>query len=383
MATSWTLSPMAPAASPARTIPLVDLAPQHAQIAAEVSEGFERVISSRSFILGPEVAAFEDAFASFSGVEHCVGVANGTDALELALRAVGVEAGHEVLVPANSFIASALAVSRAGAVPVFVDVDPATHLVDPEAAAGRIGPRTRAVVAVHLYGQMAPMQELRQLAEEHGLALVEDAAQAHGAVQNGSPPGRLCVAATSFYPGKNLGCYGDGGAVLTDSAQIRQRVRLLGNYGAHDKYRHTELGSNSRLDTLQAVVLHAKLRHLQAWNEARRAAAERYQELLADLPEVRRPTVVPGNTHVWHLYVVRVPRRDEVLRRLRSGGVEAGVHYPVPIHLQPAYAHLGYQEGDLPGCEEASAEVLSLPLYPHITAAAQERVARELREALR
>jgi dTDP-4-amino-4,6-dideoxygalactose transaminase len=382
-ASSWTRQEVSSTrTAPVDTIPLVDLAAQHEVVAADVAVGFQRLLSSSSFILGPEVAAFEDAFAEFTGVQHCVGVASGTDALELMLRAVGVGAGDEVLVPTNSFFASALAVSRAGATPVFVDVDADTYLVSADAVEERIGPWTAAIMAVHLYGQMAPVQQLRGIAGRHGIVVVEDAAQAHGALQVGEPPGRLSVAGTSFYPGKNLGCYGDGGAVLTDSVQIADRVRRLRNYGAHEKYRHAELGSNSRLDALQAVVLHAKLRHLAEWNEARRAAAARYCELLADMEHVRVPRVVRGNTHVWHLFVIRVPNRDRVLRHLWSAGIEAGIHYPVPIHLQPAYAHLGYQVGDLPAAEEAAGRILSLPLYPHITVAQQERIVDELRKVL-
>ena len=364
-------------------IPLVDLQAQHSEIAAEVERGFARVFQTAAFVLGPAVAEFEDAFARFSGVRHCIGVANGTDALELALRAIGVDRDDEVILPANSFIATALAVMRAGARPVLVDVDPEYHLIDGKQVERALRPRTRAVIPVHLYGQMAAMESLQTLAASAGVALIEDAAQAQGAARNGRGSGSFGIAAgTSFYPGKNLGAYGDGGAVLTNSDDVASTVRALRNYGSEVKYHHPAPGFNSRLDTLQAVVLRAKLDRLAAWNEARRAAARRYDALLADIPGVRRPTVAPGNVHIWHLYVVRVPRRDAVLAALNAAGIGAGIHYPLPMHLQGALHRLGYGPGDFPITEEAAATVLSLPLFPHITPAQQERVADALRQAL-
>jgi dTDP-4-amino-4,6-dideoxygalactose transaminase len=365
------------------TIPLVDLRAQHETVAAEVTAGIARVLAHAEFILGREVAAFEADFARFARVRHCVGVANGTDALELALRAVGAGPGDEVILPANTFIATALAVVRAGAVPVLVDCDPETQLIDPAAVARRLGPRTRVILPVHLFGQMAPMETLRPLADGAGAVLVEDACQAHGASRHGTPAGGAGVAAgVSFYPGKNLGAYGDAGALLTDSDDIAARVRALRNYGSERKYEHPARGFNSRLDTLQAAVLAAKLPHLAAWNAARRAAAARYDALLADVPAVRRPQTLAGNEHVWHLYVVRVPRRDAVRTSLNAAGVGAGVHYPVPIHLQGAFQDLGHRAGDFPATEAAAREILSLPLYPEITPAQQERVVAALRAAL-
>lgn len=365
------------------SIPLVDLAAQHRQIASEVEEGFARVFAAASFVLGEDVASFEQAFARFSGVRHCVGVGNGTDALELVLRALGIGSGDEVIVPANTFIATALAVVRAGATPSLVDSDPVHHLIDVEQAAARIGPRTRAVLPVHLYGQLAPMEGLRALAEHTGVLLLEDAAQAQGARQRGIPAGGFGVAAgTSFYPGKNLGAYGDAGAVLTNSDDVARKVRALRNYGSEVKYAHPELGFNSRLDTLQAIVLNAKLRHLARWNAARRAAARRYDELLAGEPRVIRPAVLAGNEPVWHLYVVRVPGRDAVLRSLHAAGIGAGVHYPVPIHLQGAFRHLGHRRGEFPAAEAAADEVLSLPLFAEITPEQQGGVVAALTAAL-
>jgi dTDP-4-amino-4,6-dideoxygalactose transaminase len=361
-------------------IPLVDLAAQHREIASEVAAGFAAVIEQTAFVGGSEVAAFEAELAAFLRVGRCVAVANGTDALELALRAAGVGAGDEVIVPVNTFAATALAVVRAGAVPVFVDCDPEHLLIEP--AKLPVGPRTRAVVPVHLFGQMAPMAALAAAAP--GAVLIEDAAQAHGAAQDGEPVGaRSRAAATSFYPGKNLGAYGDGGAVLTSSNDMAERIRALRNYGSDVKYHHPMPGMNSRLDTLQAVVLRAKLTRLAAWNEARRAAARRYDELLADVEQVVRPTTARGNVHVWHLYAIRIPRRDDVLARLAAAGIGAGVHYPVPLHLQGAFADLGHRRGDFPVAERAADALLSLPLYPHITAAQQEEVVVALGKALR
>jgi dTDP-4-amino-4,6-dideoxygalactose transaminase len=367
-----------------QAIPLVDLQAAHQEIADEVSRGFSSVLASGAFIKGPEVAAFEHEFAAFCGAAHCVGVANGTDAVELALRAAGVSPGAEVIIPANTFVATAAAAVRAGARPVFADVDPDYLLLDPQAAAAAIGPQTAAVIPVHLFGQLAPMKALADAAAERGIAIVEDAAQSHGASQDGRPPGDFGVAAAvSFYPGKNLGAYGDAGAVLTSSADVARKIRLLGDHGSERKYVHAELGFNSRMDSLQAVVLRAKLRRLADWSERRRQAAARYHELLDGLDEVTLPTTAPGNVHVWHLYVVQVPRRDQVLAALQESGIQAAIHYPVPVHLQPAFRSYGYGPGDFPVAEAAADRILSLPLYPHITADQQRAVADALRQALR
>lgn len=365
----------------AERIPLVDPAAQNREVAEEVCRGLKSVVERSAFILGEAVAAFEEAFARAVGVRHCVGVGSGTDALELALRSLGVGPGAEVILPANTFIATAMAVLRAGATPALVDCDPQTLLIDPRAVAARRNGRTAAVIAVHLYGQMAPVEDLERSAP--GVPLVEDAAQAHGARHDGRVAGAVGrIAATSFYPAKNLGAWGDGGAVLTDDATLAERVRELRNYGSSQKNEHPTPGFNSRLDAVQAVVLLAKLAHLEEWNGLRRRAAGIYEDLLADVPEVVRPQTAPGNLHVHHLYVVRVPRRDDVLRRLRDAGIEAGVHYPRPIHLQGALRSLGHGPGDFPCAERAAAEVLSLPLFPGIAAEQQRRVVRELRQAV-
>jgi dTDP-4-amino-4,6-dideoxygalactose transaminase len=340
------------------------------------------LIDSGQFVLGPALDAFEDEFARYSGAAHCVGMGNGGDAIELMLLAAGVERDDEVILPANTFVATALAVHRIGAVPVLVDSDPDHHLIDAGAVAARMGPRTRAIVGVHLYGQMAPMERLAEIAAGRDVAVVADAAQSQGARRHGRPMGAWGDLSTSFYPGKNLGAYGDGGAVLTDDSDRAARLRRLRNYGSDRKYEHPEVGYNSRLDPLQAVVLSAKLARLNAWNDQRRAAAARYDELLDGLP-VQRPAVAAGNEAVWHLYVVRVPERDRVLASLRDAGIEASVHYPKPVHLQGAFAHLGHGPGDFPVAERAAGEILSLPIYPGITEAQQEAVVEALRTALR
>ena len=364
-------------------IPLVDLGAQHRQIADEINRGFAAVFNDTSFILGAPVAEFEKAYAQFVGAKHCVGVANGTDALELAIRAAGIGPGDEVILPTNTFIATALAVVRAGATPVLVDSDPVYHLLDVKQVAQKITPKTRALMPVHLYGQVAPMEEMARLAEAHGLMVIEDAAQAQGASRNGVGAGTLGLAAgTSFYPGKNLGAYGDAGAVTTNSDAIADKIRALRNYGSPIKYHHPERGFNSRLDTLQAVVLTAKLARLADWNRARRDAAARYRELLAGLSGVVLPETAAGNEHVFHVYVIRVPRRDEVLKQLNADGIGAGIHYPVPIHLQGAFASLGHRRGDFPVAEKACDEILSLPMFAEITAEQQMRVAATLRRAL-
>ncbi|MEV4557002.1 DegT/DnrJ/EryC1/StrS family aminotransferase [Kitasatospora sp. NPDC049285] len=363
-------------------IPLVDLRAQHAEIADEVRAGFDAVLASGAYIKGPDVAAFEQEYAAYCGVAHAVGTANGTDALELALRALDLPAGGGVVLPANTFVATAEAVVRAGLTPVLVDADPEHLLIDVEQAAAAAGTAV-ALMPVHLNGQLAPMERLLEIAGD--LPVVEDGAQSQGATRHGRPSGSWGrISATSFYPGKNLGAYGDAGAVVTDDADLAAAVRLIGDHGSARKYVHERFGFNSRMDTLQAVVLRAKLRRLPEWNAARRAAAERYDKLLGGLEGVTLPRVLPGNEHVWHLYAVRVERdRDGVLAALQQAGIGAGVHYPVPVHLQPAFRHLGHAEGAFPVTERAAAELLTLPLFPQLTEDQQIRVAEALSTAVR
>jgi dTDP-4-amino-4,6-dideoxygalactose transaminase len=364
-------------------VPFLDLAAQQREIADEVLPRWQQILESAAFIGGEPVASFERAFADYIGVEHCVGVANGTDAVELALRAVGVEPGDEVIMPANTFIATAEAASRIGARPVFADVDAEHLLLDPAAVEAAVTERTRAIVPVHLYGQVAPVEALLPIARRHGIPIIEDDAQAQGASSSAGRAGALgTIAATSFYPGKNLGAAGDAGAVLTDDAELAARVRVLGAHGSAVKYVHERIGMNSRLDAVQAVVLEAKLARLDAWNALRRAAADRYAELLADIPGVTVPRSRAGSEDVWHLYVIQVDERDRVLDALAAGGIGAAIHYPTPVHLTEAYAADGGRPGMFPVAEAAAARILSLPMFPHLTAGQQEQVAEVLREAV-
>lgn len=362
-------------------VPLVDLGWQHEQIVEEVERGLREVMEATTFIHGPQIAVFEEAFASFLGVEHCVGVGSGTDALELVVRALDIGPGDVVVVPANSFIASALGVLRAGAGVVLVDCHPETYLMDMEQVADVVDSKVRAIMPVHLYGQIAPIDAIPDLPVE--VAVIEDAAQSQGATRHGRGSGSFGVAAaTSFYPGKNIGAYGDGGAVVTDDAALAAMVRKLGNWGSAEKYHHPELGFNSRLDTIQAVILRAKLDRLAEWNRMRRAAAEWYLKALDDFEQVVLPVTAEGNEHIWHLFVIRVPNRDTVLARLQEHGVGAGIHYPVPMHLQGALSDLGYRRGDFPVTESVAGEILSLPMFPGITEAQQEYVVDSLEESL-
>lgn len=365
-------------------IPLVDLGAQQREIEEEVREGLDAIFARTAFIGGPAVAAFEQDYAQFLGTRHCIGVGNGTDALELALRASGVVAGGEVIFPANTFVATAEAIARIGAIPVPVDVDPDFLLIDPSAVADAITPKTQAIMPVHLFGQTAFVEALEPIASATGAVIVEDAAQSQGATRFGRAAGTLgLVAGTSFYPGKNLGAAGDAGAVLTGDDEVAARVRMLGDHGSAVKYAHEVIGMNSRLDAIQAVVLRTKLTRLAAWNERRREAARRYGELLAGIPGLTLPSSADGNVDVWHLYVIRLDDRDRVLRALNEAGIGAGMHYPTPIHLTGAFAHLGYGPGSFPVAEEAAGRILSLPLYPHITPAQQEHVADRLADSVR
>ncbi|AYF98339.1 DegT/DnrJ/EryC1/StrS family aminotransferase [Protaetiibacter intestinalis] len=367
-------------------IPFLDLGAQHAEIADEVAQGFERILATTTFLGGPDVDAFESEFAAYQGVGHAIGLANGTDAVEFALRAVGVGPGDEVVMPANTFVATAEAAWRIGAKVVLVDIDPESYLMDLAAAAAARTSRTRAVVPVHLFGRLVDIPALRDRVGE--VAVVEDAAQAQGARLRGRAAGQGGIAATSFYPGKNLGAYGDAGAVVTDSAEFGRYVRRLGGHGGLVKYEHDIVGFTSRLDALQAVVLRAKLAHLDEWNARRRHLAQRYDDLLADLPILLPEIPAEAESHVWHLYVVRLPddapvtARDEVLARLTASGVGTGIHYPKPVHLTPAFADLGYSLGAFPHAERAAERMFSLPMYPHLSDAQQDEVVAALTAAL-
>lgn len=366
-------------------VPLVDLTIQHEEIADDVVAGWQRVVERAEFILGEDVGAFEAEFARFTGTAHCVGVGNGTDALELALRAAGVRAGDEVVLPANTFVATALAVVRMGGVPRLADVDPLTLQLDPTRLPDAIGERTRAILPVHLYGHMAEIEPIVEIARRIDAVVIEDCAQAQGAARSGTNAGTSGhLAATSFYPSKNLGAYGDGGAVLTDDTSLAAQVRALRDYGRDGSGQSVAIGFNSRLDTFQAVVLRAKLGRLAGWNDLRRAAAARYTAALEDVGGVMVPSVALDSHPVWHLYVIRIAadRRDHVLASMRASEINTAVHYPLPIHLQPAFRSLGYTSGDFPVAEEAAREILSLPIYPGITPAQQEDVVAALQQSL-
>ncbi len=374
-------------ATPSLAVPFQDLPLQIRALRPELDPAIDTVLRHGQFILGPEVAAFESAWAQFCGTKHAVGVGSGTDALQLILRALGIGPGHEVITVANSFIATAEAVSYTGATPVLVDCSLDDYLIDPAAVAAAITPRTRAIMPVHLYGQPANMDALAVIAKKHGLALIEDAAQAHGAtLRDGRPCGALGLAsAFSFYPGKNLGAFGDGGAVNTNDDALARQIKLLRNWGSVVKYHHEIQGYNSRLDTLQAAILGVKLRHLAAWNERRRVAAGWYRAALAGLPGLALPAEAPWTgRHVYHLFVVRLLERDRnaVAKTLTERGVQTVVHYPVPIHRQKAYAELGCAEGAFPRAELAARTVLSLPMFPEMTQDHVTIVAEALRAAL-
>jgi len=366
------------------TIPFVDLKIQYQTLRGELEPAMQSVLERGAFIMGAEHEAFEQAFARYLGVRRCLGVASGTDALELALRALGLGPGDEVITVPNTFIATTEAISHVGASLRWVDVDPRTYNLDPERLEAAITPRTRAVLPVHLYGQPADMRPIMAVARRHGLKVIEDCAQAHGARDHGQRVGTFGdLACFSFYPGKNLGAYGDGGAVVTNDEALAERVALLRNHGQQTKYVHVMEGWCHRLDNLQAAVLGVKLRHLDDWNECRRRAAATYNRLLGDLPEVVTPYVPAGVEPVFHLYVIQVPDRDGVQAALQAQGIATGIHYPIPLHQQPAYAHLGFAPDDFPVSAALGPKILSLPMFPEITTDQIEAVVAGLRAALR
>jgi dTDP-4-amino-4,6-dideoxygalactose transaminase len=351
-------------------VPLLDLTAQYSSIKSEIDEAMSRVLESADFILGKELELFEAEFAAFCEAKHCVGVDSGLSALELALRAWGIGPGDEVITAANTFIATAFAISNTGAVPVLVDVDPETCNIDADAVRSAINPRTKALVPVHLYGMPADMDRINALAAQYGLAVLEDACQAHGAKYKGKRAGSLALAAAfSFYPGKNLGAYGDGGAIVTSDDALAEQLRAMRNYGQRGKNVHCAKGFNRRLDTLQAAILRVKLRHLDQWNAMRDRHAQSYRELLLD-SALALPRKCAGVDSAWHLYVVRSSRRDALKAHLDGSGIGTGMHYPTPIHLQAAYSDAGYHKGAFPVTERLSQEVLSLPMYaelePHL-----------------
>lgn len=349
-------------------VPFVDLKAQYLAIASEVEEAMHRVVADTDFILGADVELFEQEFARFCEAEYAVGVDSGTSALELALRACGVGEGDEVITVSHTFIATAAAISYTGARPVLIDIDPDTYNMDVTQIEAAVSQRTKAIVPVHLYGQSADLDPILAIARKYNLIVIEDACQAHGARYRGKSLGALGdVGCFSFYPGKNLGAYGDAGTIVTNSREVGDRVRLLRNYGQPQKYQHVIMGYNRRLDSLQAAVLRTKLRHLDEWNTSRRRAAKLYDEMLKDVNGVRTPYCAEESEHVYHLYVIQHPKRDELLKYLKDQGVQAGLHYPTPVHLQPCYEHLGKPAGSLPVTEAIASSVISLPMFAEIT----------------
>jgi dTDP-4-amino-4,6-dideoxygalactose transaminase len=363
-------------------IPQVDLAAQLHALKPEIMSAVEDVLESTQLFLGPHTRAFESEFAEFCGVSFAIGLANGTDALHLALRATGIGPGDEVITVSHTFIATIEAIVQVGARPVLVDIDPVSMTMDWRQLESRITPRTRAIIPVHLYGRLAEMEPVLEIAHAKNLVVIEDASQAHGAVDSkGRRAGAIGDIATfSFYFAKNLGAYGEAGAVTTGSRELDERVRLLRSHGESVRYHHAELGFNSRIDEIQAAILRIKLRRLDEWNGHRRAHAARYNELLGGLP-LRLPELIDSGEHVYHQYVVRADRRDQLRSALDAAGIGTGIHYPVPVHLQPACRDLGYGQGDLPVTEEVARQVLSLPMYPELQPEQIAYVAAALRTA--
>jgi len=362
-------------------IPFLDLKVQYQGMAAEIHAALDEVLHNTAFVLGPAVQKFEQAFAAYCGAKHCVGLNSGTSALHVALLCLGVGAGDEVIVPAMSFIATAWPVLYVGARPAFVDIDPRRYTLDPTGLAAAITKRTKAILPVHLYGQCADMDPILRLANQHGLPVIEDAAQAHGATYRDRRAGALGrIACFSFYPGKNLGAYGEGGAIVTDDADLADLARQLRDHGQKTRYVHERLGFNYRMEGLQGAVLDVKLRHLDAWNAGRRQVAARYDELLADT-DVVTPAPCADGDHVYHIYAIRCEARDELKAVLQECGIGTNLHYPIPIHLQKPFAPFGYGPGRFPVAEELGRTELSLPMYAELTPEQIERVVAVVRQA--
>jgi len=382
MTSTGTTLPTTAAAANEPPVPFLDLSAQYATIRDEVLEALCEVAESTVYVLGPRVVEFERAFADYVGARYCIGVNSGTSALHLALICGGVQSGDEVITVPLTFIATSWAISYIGAKPVFVDVDPVTYTMDMRQVEERITRQTRAIVPVHLYGQPADLEPLLEISHRRGIPVVEDAAQAHGARYHNRGAGTLGFCGCySFYPGKNLGAYGEAGAIITDDAQVAERLRALRDHAQSRRYHHSELGFNYRMDAFQGAVLSVKLKHLESWTEARRRLAARYHEGLAQVP-LKLPIEAPGRRHVWHLFVALHPERDRIRRELEARGIQTGLHYPVPVHLQDAYAHLEHRPGNFPIAERIARDCFTLPLYPEMTEKQQDRVISALHEIL-
>ena len=368
---------------PITKVPFVDLSLQWNQLKEEFTEAFHSLGERSAFILGEEVTAFEQEFADFCGSSYGIGVASGTDGLHLAFRALGIGSGDEVIIPAHTFVATAIGVMLSGAKPVLVDVDPNTFLLDPEQLAHAITPRTKAICPVHLYGRCCNMDRIKEFATDRNLAIVEDASQAHRASWNGQKAGSIGdIGVFSLYPAKNLGALGDAGIIVTNNTLLNERLRCLRNYGSEKKYFHPEFGVNSRLDSLQAAFLSIKLKKITKWNEMRWIAAKNYDSLLKPLESLLIPELLSPQEHVFHLYVVRCQQRDRIRAILTEKGIQTGIHYPRPFYLEPGFSQLGYTQGNFPQTEALAQQILSLPLYPGITANSVEIVCNNLKKIL-
>lgn len=363
-------------------ISFMDLKAQHRPLEDELIEAVSKVIKSCAFVLGPEVAAFESEFAAFSKASHCVASNTGTSALHLALLAAGIGPGDEVITVPHTFVATVSAIRYTGATPVLVDIEPRSFTMDPALVEKAITPKTKAILPVHLYGQMADMDPIVQIAKKHGLFLLEDACQAHGAEYKGKRAGSIGdAAAFSFYPGKNLGACGEGGGTTTNREELAKTMRMLRDWGQDRKYNHLLEGYNYRMDGMQGACLRVKLRHLEEWTEGRRRVADRYKAALGGDARFRLPEELPERRHVWHIYALRVADRDTFMKWMLERGIQTGIHYPTPVHLQPAFKALGYEKGSFPVSEKAAAEVVSLPMFPELTEEDQNKVIAALKEA--
>jgi dTDP-4-amino-4,6-dideoxygalactose transaminase len=366
-------------------VPFLDLKAQYQALKPEIDAAVIGVLESGQFVLGPRVQAFEESFAKTYGLGHAVACNSGTSALHLALLAAGVGRGDEVITTPMTFIATAIAIDVVGANPVFVDIDLETALIDPAKIEAAITPKTKAIIPVHLYGQCADMDAIQKIADKHKLIVIEDAAQAHGAKIGDRFAGTMSrISCFSFYPGKNLGAYGEGGMVATGDAALGQKLRMLRDFGQTKKYNHEIKGFNYRMEGLQGAVLEVKMKYIEDWTEARRRVARRYQQVLGNIAGLELPYERPGSRHVWHVYAVRVDaaRRAEIIEKLNAAGIATNLHYPIPVHLQPCFAELGYKKGDFPNAEEQGDRELSLPMFPEMTDAQVEEVAAALKRIL-
>ena len=372
----------AAASGPKVNVPMADLRAQYNLLRSEMIAELQEVAASTNYILGPKVATFEKNFAEYVGVKHAIGVNSGTSALHLALIAAGVEAGDEVITVPMTFIATSWAISYCHATPVYVDIDPVTYTMDPEQIESRITRKTKAILPVHLYGQCGSMDAILAIGRKHGIPVIEDAAQAHGAIYHGRRAGTMGQSGCfSFYPGKNLGAYGEAGAVVTNDDALAKRMRALRDHAQSERYHHSEIGFNYRMDALQGAVLNIKLKYIEKWTDTRGALAMRYRRLLSGLP-IELPQVAPERRHVWHLFVALHPERDRIRRELEAMGIQTGLHYPIPLHLQKAYGHLGHRAGDFPVTEKVANQCLTLPLFAEMTHAQQDAVVDALTQVL-